>query len=44
MTNDDAAKSLIILTTSLSVLYNYFDSTSKIIFRSVFQQNRSFRV
>jgi len=28
----------------LNVLYNYFDDPNKIIFRSVFPQNRSFRV
>jgi len=33
--DDNAVKSFNILAISLSVLHNYFDSSSKIIFRSV---------
>jgi len=42
--NDDAAKSFNIMTSSLNVLHNYFDGPNKIIFISIFQQNRSFHV
>jgi len=35
---------VLILATNSNVLHNSFDDPNKIVFRSVFQQNRSFRV
>jgi len=35
---------VLILATNMNVVHNSFDGPNKIVFRSVFQQNRSFRV